>query len=158
MVPDTDLVITDSLQLRATEPTDGLLGEKAWGIISACGTKQTIDDIHVYYVHGILSSTGSGSLGFTIREQDNSNGYANNCFIQDVRAPFKTLANELVHLLTNEGHWGQEYGTNVTPTRREHNLMRLTPNHSSTNTDNIHEAKRLYSEQQTLIWSHRAAK
>jgi hypothetical protein len=158
-VPDTDLVIENTTQVRATDIIDGQpqLGTKARAMIESFGTKNTIEDIHVFYVHGVLSSTGAGALGVSIREQDNSDGFANNFFVQDLHATFKTLAHELVHVLTNEGHWGTDYGANVTTTRTEHNLMRIA-NHNWMNTDKVREAKRLYPEQQTLIWGHRAVK
>ena len=86
-------------------------------------------------------------------------GYRNKIFLsQDFWKPF-TLAHEMVHLLSNAGHYGKNYGppdpdkppVNPDPKVRaniNHNLMRYG---SSTGNTQVTDSKRLYNIQEGAI-------
>ncbi len=134
----------------------GAIPTKARMLIEAFGTDSKIDDIHAFYVEGC---TGGGvNQGTSIPEYrgDVDPGFSNNFFISRNYAQFRVVAHELGHVLTNEGHWFDDYG-HSTEIQWHHNLMRVGGN-SSSDVDKIWRPKRLYPLQEDLIWNHRSVR
>jgi len=77
--------------------------------------------------------------------------YANNIFISTNHKKIFTVAHEIVHLLTNAGHYGpgQSYGLQAPAYLVDHNLMKF----GTSAADGFTATKRVYQGQQGMIES-----
>lgn len=138
--------------------------------ISHYGTTNSIEDIHVFYVkrlwHYIEGREGEfPDQGYSVIEKSpgtisgeptpsaKETGDANNVFIGNARASFVTLAHEVGHVLTNEGHYGTNYASGVSNRQESHNLMSGTTRNRF-ETDAITAKKRIYEMQREMIFNH----
>ena len=77
-------------------------------------------------------------------------GYRNKIFLSGSYQKVFTLPHELGHLLTNQGHYGEDYETSKPTHIKQHNLMRYGTNGVS---QHVTDSKRLYGLQDSLIVS-----
>lgn len=121
----------------------------------------------MFYVNQCLNRSSVAVQGFSITEYSIGSvngtttaaqtGDANNVFISERHAAFRVLAHELGHVLTKEGHYGDDfdshdYVSSASDEKKKHNLMSNSGNRHET--DQIGASKHLFEMQREMIWDH----